>query len=486
MARRPTTAKTTEVVERPILWQPHPGAQTKFLASSVAEVMYGGAAGGGKSDCLLVDALRGCNTPRYSAILFRRTYPDLIELIERSRELYSAFGGTYNGSEHIWRFPSGARVKFSHLQHDRDELAHKSIEYQYIAFDELTSFTEAQYRFLFSRLRSSRGIPMLMRSATNPGDRGHEWVLRRWAPWLLTEPRPDLVPGFEGPFVDPGTTLWAWRPDPDGPESFSRYKRDPDAISRTFIPALLRDNPSADTPEYRRNLKQLDPVTYRQQAKGDWLVKPAAGLYFKRTWTKTIQPGQLPADRVRWRSWDFAGTAKTEGKSDPDWTAGVLMSRDPHGTIYIEDVARERSTPGEIDKLLKRTAKQDGPQVSIFLPQDPGQAGKGQVQARRRLLSAYTVRSRTMTGDKVQRFGPFSSDAENGDVRIVAGAWNEAFLSELEGFPTGSHDDQADATSDGHTQLVTGGGGAGLETFGASQRSTGGYLDDFEDDDFDD
>lgn len=327
---------------------------------------------------------------------------------------------------------------------------------------------------------------MLMRSATNPGDRGHEWVLKRWAPWLLTEPRPDLVPGFEGPFVKPGTGLWAWRPDPDGPEVFSRKKGDPDAISRTFIPAMLKDNPSADTPEYRRNLKQLDAVTYRQQAKGDWLVKPAAGLYFKRSWAPIIQPAQVPVDRIRWRSWDFAGTSKTEGKGDPDWTAGVLMSRDNHGTVYVEDVVRIRDTPAKVDQLLLTTAAADGPGVSVFLPQDPGQAGKGQVEARRRMLQAYTVRSRTMTGDKVQRFGPVSSAAENGDVRIVAGAWNEAFLSECEAFPAGAHDDQVDATSDGYTQLVTGGGGGGIETFGTSTRSTGGYLDDELEDDFDD
>lgn len=166
-----------------VLWRPNPGPQTRFLALASYEVAYGGSAGSGKSAALLMGALRFVDRPAYCALLLRRTFPELEKsLIERSFQLYpKAFPGTrYNEQKKVWLFPGGARVYFGHLERDADVHAYQSAEFQYLGFDELTSFTERQYTYMLSRARSATGIPIRIRGATNPGGEGHDWVFKRW------------------------------------------------------------------------------------------------------------------------------------------------------------------------------------------------------------------------------------------------------------------------------------------------------------------
>jgi hypothetical protein len=170
-----------------LVWKPFK-RQSEFLAlpDTIFEGMYGGAAGGGKSEALLnLPLIREfINHPRFKGILFRRTYPELeSELILRSENqgLYSACGGKYNKEKKRWTFPSGAVMQFGHLEYDSDVRKYDTAEYNYIGFDELTSFTEYMYLYMFSRCRSSSPkLPAIVRSGTNPGNIGHGWVRARF------------------------------------------------------------------------------------------------------------------------------------------------------------------------------------------------------------------------------------------------------------------------------------------------------------------
>ena len=222
--------------------------QRAFLLLDCSEALYGGAAGGGKSSALLMAALQYVDVPGYSAVLFRRTYSDLAKsgaLMSRSHELLSGTGAQWNENKHQWRFPVGSVLSFSHLETENSKYDHQGAEYQFIGFDELTQFSESQYRYMFSRRRRLVGhaVPLRMRASSNPGGAGHEWVFRRF-------------------FIEPES----------GDEKARR---------RVFIPAKLADNPHLDAEEYRASLAELDPVTRRQLEHGDWRVRQA-GEMFKR------------------------------------------------------------------------------------------------------------------------------------------------------------------------------------------------------------
>lgn len=182
---------------------------------------------------------------------------------------------------------------------------------------------------------------------------------------------------------------------------------------------------------------------------------PREGGMFRRRWFNVV--GAVPAGCDRVRKWDLAGTEEKPG-TNPDWTVGLLMARDALGFFYIEDVIRFRGTPHEAESAILTTASQDRARygdVRIGLNQDPGQAGKAQVAYLTRALAGYVVHAERETGPKDVRAAPLAAQAEAGNVRLVAGLWNEAFLGELEVFPSAAHDDQVDAASGAFDMLVT-------------------------------
>jgi predicted phage terminase large subunit-like protein len=340
----------------------------------------------------------------------RRTFAQLEKadgMIARSHEWLGGTDAKWNGVDKKWRFPSGAVLEFGHMQNEKDKFNFQSAAYQFVGFDELTQFSETQYRYLFSRTRRLEGstLPIRVRSASNPGGEGHDWVKRRF----LTE-----------------------RED-----------------SRLFIPAKLADNPYLDQADYRQSLMELDPITRAQLLDGDWNVRQS-GAMFKREWFEIVSA--VPAKAKRVRAWDFAATLPKLGK-DPDWTVGTLMA-EADGTYYVENVKRDRLTPRGVEKLLVQTTKADGHGITQWLEQEGGSSGKIATDAYVRATAGYTVRSQRPTGSKADRARPLASQAEAGNVKLVEGPWVGTWLDEFEAFaPDCSHDDQVDSASLGFEKL---------------------------------
>jgi predicted phage terminase large subunit-like protein len=434
-----TTAPTGKV------WRPNSEPQETFLAYGGFEGGYGGAASGGKSEALLVDALYGINHPNYRAILFRRTFDELRKtLIDRARKFYPYAGGTEHKTDHVWTFRSGAQIAFSHMKDRDDYKRFDSTELQFVGFDEATSFYREQVIFMASRLRSSQGIRPRLRWASNPGGVGHDWVFARYAPWLDTRPE------YTGPRARFGEVLY-FLPNPNDPEGDGDVvpRGTPGALPRTFVRSLPTDNPATD-PQYLDQLDLLDRVTRAQKKHGDWLIKPGKGLYFQRSWWGYLD--EAPP-RSSWRravrAWDFSGS-KTG-----DWTVGVLYAHVPTCITpwVIVDMIRFRDTPGGVLSKVLSTAEADGKEVEIFIPQDPGQAGKYQADDYVAKLAGYAVKTERPTGNKVTRAKPHSPQVEHGHVALVRAAWNNVLVEEHQDLPEGEYDDIVDATSDGFNHL---------------------------------
>lgn len=223
-----------------MIWVPHAGAQEEFCARGEFEALYGGAAGPGKTDCLVALATRYVEYPDYKGILLRRTFPQLQEVIDRCWQRYPSLGGVYRATEHRWYFPSGSTIALSHMQHENDMYNHQGKEYQFVGIDELTQFLIAMYLYMFSRLRSTNpNIPPRMRGTTNPGGIGHGWVKDRFV--TITEPKKT--------YIDPKTGL-----------------------SRVFIPGTIEDNPTlmANDPGYLQRLEALPEVEKQRLRYGIW------------------------------------------------------------------------------------------------------------------------------------------------------------------------------------------------------------------------
>ena len=425
---------------------PHP-TQQLFLSLRGEEVMYGGAAGGGKSDALLMAALQYVDVPGYSALLLRRTWPDLSlpgAIMDRAREWLTGTDAQPREGGRIWKFPSGARITFGYLQYDKDKYRYQSAEFQFIGFDELTQFNQPTYEYMFSRIRrpamsclrcrrsvnkysgvwkhsdSSNkcgnlmpdmkvmnqygpapdgttlfDVPLRMRSATNPGGIGHNWVREH--------------------FIDEKTK----------------------AVEAVFVPASLHDNPSLDQESYRKNLEHLSPTDRERLMNGDWDVMEE-GAYFMRHWFKFVREAPYGCKWVRY--WDLAATA------DGDWTAGCLLGLTPDGTWIIADIKRMRGTPREVENFIRTTAHEDGTHIPIRMEQEPGQSGVSQIDYyRRNILLGFDFRADKKRVDKETRANPASSAAEAGNVAIMGGRWNRDFLDEVSLFPNGANDDQVDA-----------------------------------------
>nr|UCS96141.1 MAG: terminase large subunit [Caudoviricetes sp.] len=279
-----------------VIWTPQP-KQIQMMQRPEYEGFYGGAAGGGKSDYLLAEALRQVHIPHYMGIIFRKTYPQLSELIDRSRWLYSrAFpGAKYNSTEHCWYFPSGAKIYFGNLNRPADKINYQGKRYDFIGFDELTHFTWEEYSYLYSRNRpSGKGTRVYRRATGNPGGIGHGWVKQYFVK--------------AGPPYKPiKTTVTIIGPDGQLIE-LSRKK--------IFIPSSVFDNQALleSDPNYLANLAMMsqqdkdallygDWDSFAGQVFMEWRDDPAA--YGSQKWTHVIDDFDIPKDWKIYRGFDF-------------------------------------------------------------------------------------------------------------------------------------------------------------------------------------
>lgn len=338
------------VAEENVIFRPNDGPQTDFLAASETDVLYGGAAGGGKSYAMLVDPLRFAHRAAHRALILRRSMPELRELIDKSRELYpKAFPGCkYKEVEKLWNFPSGAKIEFGFLERDADVYRYQGQAYSWIGFDEIThQATEFSWNYLASRLRTTDPeIIPYMRCTANPGGVGAHWVKKR--------------------YIDPSPPY----------ESF----KGADGLSRKFIPARLDDNPYlANDGRYEQMLKALPPTQRKQLLEGDWEVAEGAAFTEFDRHLHVIDPFEIPLHWERTKGIDYGYASESAcvwGAVDPDDGTLIiyrelyrkgLLGTDLAFMITEMELNDPMSVPGVLDTACWNRTGQTGPTVGETL-----------------------------------------------------------------------------------------------------------------------
>jgi hypothetical protein len=299
-----------------VIFSPNEGPQTDFLAAGETDVLYGGAAGGGKSYAMLVDPLRFAHRGAHRALILRRSMPELRELIDKSRELYpKAFPGCkYREVEKLWNFPSGAKVEFGFLERDADVYRYQGQAYSWIGFDEITHLpTEFSWNYLASRLRTTDSeIVPYMRCTANPGGSGAQWVKKR--------------------YISPAPPNESFMGD--------------DGITRKFIPARLNDNPYlAQDGRYEQMLKSLPPTQRKQLLEGNWEIAEGAAFTEFDRHLHVVEPFEIPLHWERTKGLDYGYASES---------ACVWAAIDPtDGTLIIyRELYRKGLLATELAEML--------------------------------------------------------------------------------------------------------------------------------------
>ena len=354
--------------------------QRQFLILEVEEALYGGAAGGGKSEALLMDALKSVHVPGYAALILRRTFADLSlpgAIMSRSHEWLSGTDAHWSGVDKRWTFPSGATLTFGYLDTEADKYRYQGSELQMIGFDELTQFSEAMYSYLFTRLRRKATIPVKprMRGATNPGGIGHKWVKAR--------------------FVD-------------------------DPRDRVFVPATFRDNPFINHEEYERYISRADVTTARQM-RGEW-IQNSGGLVYS-AFDRALCIGTPPTEPMGYvLGLDFGFV---------DATAFVILAycaNDPN--VYVlQSSSESKLTPSDVAERVRALETHYRFQKIVG---DIGGLGKGYVEeARRRFQLPIEAAQKN---NKRGYIDLLNGDFARGRV-VLAPKTNDDLIDQLESVP---------------------------------------------------
>ena len=456
--------------------RPQPGRQEEFLSSPADIVIYGGAAGGGKTWALLLDPLRDKNNGGFFCTIFRRTYPEITNqggMWDESNNLYPHAGGMGVQGDLVWRFPSGARIEFGHCQNENDKTQWDGAQICDLEFDQLEHFSESMWWYLGIRNRSTCGVPPRIRATCNPDPES----------WLIKDSKLGWGHGFIGWWIDEdgyanldraGQLRWFvrwhdklyWADDPG--ELRERFAHvDPPLIPRsvTFIPAAIWDNPilMEKDPNYIANLQSL-PTFERERFLGDrkkggnWKVVASAGKVFDRSWFKLVD--EAPRGGVECRFFDFAGAEKVIKGDDPDFCAGPKL-RKVGGNYYFTDVINDRYPAGEIFSMVKSVAQQDralahmdNTRYLLRWEQEPNDAAvRDTIAMRKNVGEGYDANAVLARGEKYLHWKPLAIAAQAGHVYCLVRPWTENFLSQLHGVPDVAHDDMADGAGKAYEVL---------------------------------
>jgi predicted phage terminase large subunit-like protein len=408
---------------------------------------------------LAMEPARHSHVKGFTAVFFRRTYPEITNpdgLWDESKKVYGRLGWTMRLGDLEWHTPAGGRVKFAHAHTEADVESWKSAQIALLLFDQLETFSEYQFWYLVSRNRSTCGVRPYIRASFNcePG-----WLadLLQW--WW------DPETGYPIAERD-GVVRWLVRVSGEvhwgdsREELLERFGPLVMPLSFTFIAGRLSDNKILETkdPSYRAKLMALPIVEQERLLALNFKIRPGAGKVLPRAKFNIVHA--IPTDIVRVvRGWD---NAATQGAGD--WSTAVKIGQRANGRYIILHRWRDQLATGERDEAMKNLAKSDGPAVEIAIAQEPGSAGKDVVFYTVTELAGFTVTAYRDTGDKVTRSTPFGSQLMVGNVDIFC--WDpvemEAYLQQVDAFPTkGVPDDDVDATTKAFKHLTADGVGAG-------------------------
>lgn len=324
-----------------------------------------------------------------------------------------------------WRFPSGANLSYGYLSNLDDVDRYKGAEMSFVGFEEAVGFTLRQYLAMFRVLRGAEnrieGIPIRVRVVSNPPTSPKTMPNAAWIKMRFIEPK----------------------------------TRAPDVV---FIPSSLKDNPHINYEDYVAKLAHMLPADRERLLNGDWDIVESGAL-FKRESFAIVSEAQVNPAVAAVRAWDLAATEESAVNPDPDYTVGLRLEVDRHGTFTVRDIVRGRWGSSTVEDLLQQTAALDGRGVKIRVEQEPGSSGKTVVEhIKRHVLRGYQVEGVRATGSKETRAKPAAAAAGNGLVQIVSTCPHAAaFLDETSGFMAGAaHDDIVDAFSAAHEALSFG------------------------------
>lgn len=419
---------------------------------------------------MLLSPLRYKNTARFGCTIFRRNFSQIFNqggLWDESLRIYSGIKGAVpQASLGRWKFCDEkgrivSTVKFAHIERDQDLPKWQGSQICEIGFDELTHFSEKAFFYMLSRNRSSCGIEPFVRATCNPD--ADSWVAK-FIEWWIDQETGYPIPERSGKirwFIRRDETLHWANTRQELIEQFNLTTPEEMAEPRsvTFIMSKLQDNQELlkVNPQYLANLKALSQIERERLLYGNWKIKAAAGMFFKRTQIGDILE-TFPQDIIKMvRCWDLAATEKTE-KGDPAYTAGVLMAKRKNGRYLVVDVVNKQMAASDVRQTIKHTAQKDlatYKRVRVRLPKDPGQAGKEQAQSYIKFLAGFDVVTVAESGSKESRAEPMAAQWQAGNFDIMYGPWNEEFLSQLENFPDSKFKDMVDAAANGFAELET-------------------------------
>ena len=448
--------------------KPQEGPQTQFMATPANVCIYGGAAGGGKSYGLLLSPLRYKNVPGFGCTIFRRNFNQIFSqggLWDESMQIYRGIRGAdpkIARGQWWFRDKDGnivSKVTFAHIERDEDVHKWQGAQICEIGFDELTHFSEKTFFYMLSRNRSTCGVTPFVRATCNPD--ADSWVAK-FIEWWIDKDTGYPIQERSGKirwFIRRNETLYWANTRQELWEQFDlrteEERQEPRSV--TFIASKLQDNKELlrANPGYLANLQALSVIERERLLNGNWKIKAAAGLFFKRTQLGDILD-KVPNDVIRWvRCWDLAATEKTED-GDPAYTSGVLIGKRKNGRYVIADVINRQMSASDVRKTIKLTAQADRAaykRVRIRLPKDPGQAGKEQAESYIKYLAGFDVKTVAETGSKEARAEPMAAQWQAGNFDLVAGPWNEEYLLQLENFPDGKFKDMVDASANGFAEI---------------------------------